>query len=68
MSERYHQQQMEKIQQLSDLKMQLQMAASEAAVARAEAEKVRQQLDNFLKKRDNADDGKSSDDSSRRNK
>ncbi|EYC00431.1 hypothetical protein Y032_0115g466 [Ancylostoma ceylanicum] len=68
MSERYHQQQMEKIQQLSDLKMQLQMAASEAAVARAEAEKVRQQLDNFLKKRDNADDGKSLDDSSRRNK
>ncbi|PIO65219.1 hypothetical protein TELCIR_13126 [Teladorsagia circumcincta] len=37
MSER---QQMEKIQQLADLKVQLQMAAMEAAVAKAEAEKV----------------------------
>ncbi|RCN41755.1 hypothetical protein ANCCAN_12296 [Ancylostoma caninum] len=34
----------------------------------SQQKKVRQQLDNFLKKRDNADDGKSPDDSSRRNK
>ncbi|ETN80681.1 hypothetical protein RB195_010610 [Necator americanus] len=68
MSERYHQQQMEKIKQLSDLKMQLQMAATEAAAAKAEAEKARQQLDNFLKQRESDVEEKSTDDSSRRNK
>ncbi|CAJ0598897.1 unnamed protein product [Cylicocyclus nassatus] len=39
MSERFSQQQMEKLQQISDLKTQLQAAAMEAAVAKAEAEK-----------------------------
>ncbi|XGW14182.1 hypothetical protein V3C99_000473 [Haemonchus contortus] len=66
MSER---QQMEKIAQLADLKVQLQMAAMEAAVAKAEAEKARQQLDNLLKKRDEGhDDEKRHEDSSRHNK
>ncbi|VDO34118.1 unnamed protein product [Haemonchus placei] len=44
MSER---QQMEKIAQLADLKVQLQMAAMEAAVAKAEAEKVIAQYDSI---------------------
>ncbi|KHJ91978.1 hypothetical protein OESDEN_08146 [Oesophagostomum dentatum] len=39
MSERFSQQQMEKMQQISDLKAQLQAAAMEAAAAKAEAEK-----------------------------
>ncbi|KAK6022902.1 hypothetical protein OSTOST_11383 [Ostertagia ostertagi] len=66
MSER---QQMEKIQQLADLKVQLQMAAMEAAVAKAEAEKARQQLDNLLKKReDGHDEEKRFDDTTRHSK
>ncbi|KAK6050598.1 hypothetical protein COOONC_11897 [Cooperia oncophora] len=66
MSER---QQMEKIQQLADLKVQLQMAAMEAAVAKAEAEKAREQLDNLLKKREEGhEEGRRLDDSSRHNK
>ncbi|WKY02593.1 hypothetical protein Q1695_016118 [Nippostrongylus brasiliensis] len=66
MSER---QQMEKIQQLADLKVQLQMAAMEAAVAKAEAEKAREQLDNLLKKREEvADLEKRHDDTSRSGK
>lgn len=49
-------QQMEKLQQLADLKVQLQMAAMEAAVAKAEAEQARRQLDSLIKKREDIQD------------
>lgn len=49
-------QQMEKLQQLADLKVQLQMAAMEAAVAKAEAEQARRQLDSLIKKREDTQD------------
>lgn len=47
---------MEKLQQLADLKVQLQMAAMEAAVAKAEAEQARRQLDSLIKKREDIQD------------